>query len=135
MESSLETNRPRLLRIKSVKNKLMAVESSELITKIGLSIEKIQLHPEKLILPWDVARTEAFFNTFVQFISHVFSDDNSIRHVSYGFQFQDLRDAEKTFKEKLLEIDAEMKKSNSIYDGIDSILQSISCGFDGRGRC
>ena len=69
-----------------------------------------------MILPWDVARTEAFFNTFVEFISHVFRDDNSIRHVTYGFKFQDLRDAEKTFKEKLLEIDSEMKKSNSIYE-------------------
>ena len=77
-----------------------------------------------------MARTEAFFNTFVEFISHVFRDDNSIRHVTYGFKFQDLRDAEKTFKDKLLEIDSEMKKTNSIYNGIDSILQSIREGCE-----
>ena len=106
----------------------MIAPASNEITLAGLPIERIQLHPEKLILPWDVARTEAFFNTFVEFISHVFRDDNSIRHVTYGFKFQDLRDAEKTFKEKLLEIDSEMKKSNSIYNGIDSILQSIRNG-------
>ena len=58
----------------------------------------------------------------------MFRDDNSIRHVTYGFKFQDLMDAEKTFKEKLLEIDSEMKKTNSIYNGIDSILQSIRDG-------
>ena len=77
-----------------------------------------------------MARTEAFFKTFVEFISHVFRDDNSIRHVTYGFQFQDLKDAEKTFKDKLLEIDTEMKKSNSIYDGLDSILQSNRLGYE-----
>ena len=64
----------------------------------------------------------------------MFGDDNSIRHVTYGFKFQDLRDAEKTFKEKLLETDPEMKKSNSIYNGIDSILQSIRQGYGKLGK-
>ena len=48
-------------------------------------------NPAQLIWPWDMARTDAFYFTFGEFILPLSKDSSSICETKYGFPYLDLK--------------------------------------------